>query len=229
MNYFNYYTEIEEHFQQARGSGLFMLSPLDWALIEAWREAEIPLESVLKGIERAFEKYHKRKGRRAQVNSLAYCAQEVLTAAEEKAGAHPAGTPEPTPDFGQQQIARHLRTCAEEIERALEKAPPPLRETLSETARALRELHAVAEGDGIDDLQAADQRLSVLEERMIAAATQAIDIEEMLAVRTGMERELAPYRSKMRADQLAMLERQYLARSALERARLPRIGLFYAQ
>ncbi len=38
-NYFNYFTEIEEHFQRARGTGLFLLSPLDWALIESWKIA----------------------------------------------------------------------------------------------------------------------------------------------------------------------------------------------
>jgi len=37
MNYFNYFTEIETRFQQRRGS-LLMLSTLDWALIETWRE-----------------------------------------------------------------------------------------------------------------------------------------------------------------------------------------------
>ena len=45
INYFNYFTEIEEHFQRARGTGLFLLSPLDWALIESWKNAEVPLEA----------------------------------------------------------------------------------------------------------------------------------------------------------------------------------------
>ena len=54
MNYFNYFTEIEERFQQRRSS-LLMLSTLDWALIETWREAGIPLEAVLRGIDTAFD------------------------------------------------------------------------------------------------------------------------------------------------------------------------------
>ena len=78
-NYFNYFTEIEEHFQRRRG-GTLLLSTLDWALIETWKDAGIPLEAVLRGIDAAFDKYEKRPTVR-KVNGLAYCSQEVLAAA----------------------------------------------------------------------------------------------------------------------------------------------------
>ena len=81
-NYFNYYTEIEEHFQRARGTALFLLSPLDWALLEAWKNAGVPLEAVLRGIDVAFEKWRAKKNRIQQVNSVAYCAQAVLLEAQ---------------------------------------------------------------------------------------------------------------------------------------------------
>ena len=80
-NYFNYFTEIEEHFWKKRGTSL-LLSTLDWALIETWKESAIPLEAVLKGIDRAFEKHEKRRHKVRMVNSLAYCQQAVLEAAE---------------------------------------------------------------------------------------------------------------------------------------------------
>ena len=54
-NYFNYFTEIEEHFQRRRGR--IYLSPLDWALIETWKDASVPLQAVLRGIDAAFDKY----------------------------------------------------------------------------------------------------------------------------------------------------------------------------
>src|ERR1700760_2381194 len=81
-NYFNYFTEIEEHFQRARGTGLFLLSPLDWALIENWKNSGVPVEAVLQGIDSAFEKWHSRKVKRRSVNSLAYCSQAVAEAAQ---------------------------------------------------------------------------------------------------------------------------------------------------
>ena len=87
VNYFNYFTEIEEHFQRARGTSLFLLSPLDWALIESWNESGVPLEAVLRGIDAAFEKWRGRKVKTQMVNSLAFCAQAVLTEAQIMAGA----------------------------------------------------------------------------------------------------------------------------------------------
>src|SRR5258705_12189006 len=82
QNYFNYFTEIEERFQQRRGS-LLLLSTLDWALIETWKEAGIPLEAVLRGIDTAFDHYDRKPSKTRKVNSLAFCSQEVLAAAEE--------------------------------------------------------------------------------------------------------------------------------------------------
>ena len=83
-NYFNYFTEIEERFQQRRGT-ILLLSTLDWALIEMWREAGIPLEAVLRGIDAAFDKYEARqkRARMQRVNGLAWCAQAVMQAAME--------------------------------------------------------------------------------------------------------------------------------------------------
>ena len=83
LNYFNYFTEIEERFQQRRGS-LLLLSTMDWALIETWREAGIPLDAALRGIDAAFDKYEARQksGRMRRINGLAWCAQAVMEAAE---------------------------------------------------------------------------------------------------------------------------------------------------
>src|SRR6476620_9221040 len=81
-NYFNYFTEIEERFRRVRGTGLFLLSPLDWALIENWRTAGVPLEAVLKGIGATFEKWNSRKSKRRLQHALAYCAQAVVETAQ---------------------------------------------------------------------------------------------------------------------------------------------------
>jgi hypothetical protein len=62
LNYFNYFTEIEEHFWRKRGAHI-LVSPLDWAIVETWQKAGIPVEAVLRGIDRAFESYqHSRRG-----------------------------------------------------------------------------------------------------------------------------------------------------------------------
>src|SRR6202035_5007057 len=134
LNYFNYFTEIEEHFQRARRTGLFLLSPLDWALIEAWKNAGIPLEAVLRGIDQAFEKWRSRppRGRIQMVNSLAYCAQAI--AAEVQAmvdGGAPAKSAIAAPPFSLDEVrgyiarnAATLRTAGlEELAVSLEALP----------------------------------------------------------------------------------------------------------
>jgi hypothetical protein len=216
LNYFNYFTETEEHFQKARGTSLFLLSPLDWALLESWKNSGVPLEAVLRGIDAAFEKWRGRRVKTQMVNSLAFCAQAVLTEAQAMAE---TGQPKPrretAPPFSLQEVRAYLENNA-----------AALGPGNQETADSLRRLAAGMELH-YQDLEALEQRLTVLEERMIAAARARQTEEELLDARRELDRQLRPYRGKMTADQLAMLEKQYLERNVLERARLPRLSLFY--
>lgn len=228
MNYFNYFTEIEEHFQRARNTGMFLFSPLDWAVIETWKEAGVPLEAVLKGIDHAFEKWHAKKKKTRMVNSLAYCAQEVLTAAREMQDPAEAQKSRHSEiPFRNDELADSFRRNAALVRQASGGTAAPGQSTCSQVAETLEQLAAAAETGELGDLESLEQRLTVLEEKMIAAAMQAAPDEELVQARTEMQRQLAPYRSKMSAEQLAMLEKQYLQRRILEAAGLPRLSLFY--
>ncbi len=228
LNYFNYFTEIEEHFQQARNTGMFLFSPLDWAIIETWKEAGVPLEAVLKGIDRAFEKWHSKKTKARMVNSLAYCAQEVLAAAREmqNPGEEQKSRKSEIP-FQNDELAESFGRNAALLRRASGEGAGPGQATLSQVADSLEQLAASATAGELSDLESLEQRLTVLEEKMIAAALQAAPEEEMVQARAEMQRQLAPYRRKMSAEQLALLEKQYLQRRILDAAGLPRLSLFY--
>ena len=123
LNYFNYFTEIEERFQQRRGS-LLLLSTLDWALIETWREAGIPLEAALRGIDAAFDKYEARqkRARMRRINGLAWCAQAVMEAAvelnEASAGAALTASAPNESGFEHERIAAHLEAAASALDAA---------------------------------------------------------------------------------------------------------------
>jgi len=217
-NYFNYFTEIEEHFQRARGTGLFLLSPLDWALIETWKDAGVPVEAVMRGIDAAFEKWRARKVKTQMVNSLAFCAQAVLTEAQIMAGtAQPRARRETAPPFERDALRTYLGENATAVHTI---------EGYSEIAAALQRLADETE-QHYTDLEALEQRLTVLEEKMVAIARTRQSDDDLLAARREMDRQLRPYRGKMTADQLSMLEKQYLERSLLEKAGLPRLSLFY--
>jgi hypothetical protein len=216
LNYFNYFTETEEHFQRARGTSLFLLSPLDWALLESWKNSGVPLEAVLRGIDAAFEKWRGRRVKTQMVNSLAFCAQAVLTEAQVMSGAlQPKVRKESAPPFGLDELRAYLQANA--------AALPAEHEA---TATSLRKLAEEVE-QHYTDLESLEQRLTVLEERMLALARSRQTEEEMLAGRQELDRQLRPYRGKMTADQLTMLEKQYLERHLLEKAKLPRLSLFY--
>jgi hypothetical protein len=195
---------------------LFLLSPLDWALVESWKNSEVPLEAVLRGIDAAFEKWRGRKVKTQMVNSLAFCAQAVLTEAKimvEGAPARPRS--ESAPPFTVDELRAYLESNAA----ALDAAHSP-------TAESLRKLAAEADRH-YADLEALEQHLTVLEEKMIASARTQQSEEQALESRRELDRQLRPYRGKMTADQLSMLERQYLERHLLEQSNLPRLSLFY--
>jgi hypothetical protein len=228
-NYFNYFTEIEEHFQRRRG-GMLLLSTLDWALIETWKDAGVPLEAVLRGIDGAFAHYEKRPTKR-KVNSLAYCAQEVLAAAEEMKEAAVGATPsESTGGFQTSEIVAFLRRNADQLEKAkLPQGSGVLGQGLvGKTAQTLRELSTEIEGNKtaprLEDLE---RRLTVLEEKLLALLLAATPDEEIVTVRADADRELAPYRRKMSAVQIEQLQKQYVHKRLLEKHGIPRLSLFY--
>ena len=216
-NYFNYFTEVEEHFQRARGTALFLMSPLDWALIESWKNAGVPLTAVLRGIDTAFEKWRGRKSRTQMVNSLAFCAQAVLTEAQIMAGSGQAAPRSPAPaPFSAAELEGYLAGNAVAVSAA----------GFPEIAAALKKLAGEAE-QHLADLEQLEQRLTALEEKLIATLKSAQSEEQLFTARRELDAQLRPYRGKMSAEQLAMLERQYLERRLLEQSRLPRLSLFY--
>ncbi len=216
LNYFNYFTEIEEHFQRARGTSLFLLSPLDWALAESWKNSGVPLEAALRGIDAAFEKWRGRRVKTQQVNSLAFCAQAVLLEAQRS----PESLGEPRPPaaapFPESAVAEYLSANA-----AL------LRERGAAEFDAIAEsLDVLARGEH-SNLEALEQMLSVLEAKLVAVARLQQSEQEAFETRRELDTQLRPYRGKMTAAQLAMLEQQYLERRVLETNHLPRLSLFY--
>ena len=232
-NYFNYFTEIEERFQQRRGS-ILLLSTLDWALIETWRDAGIPLEAVLRGIDTAFDKYESRqkRGRMRRVNGLAWCAQAVMEASEElreaSAGtAPPADTVQPDTGFEHERVASHLEAAAESLE-----ASTIAHDACTATAKRIRELAAEARSakpstTAAQEMESFERILTVLEEKLFAALTAAAPEELLVALKEHAARELAPYRSRMGAVQLRQVEHQFVQKQLLVHYSLPRLSLFY--
>ena len=237
-NYFNYFTEIEERFQQRRGA-LLLLSTLDWALIETWREAGIPLEAALRGIDAAFDKHEARqkRGRMRRINGLAWCAQAVMAAAEElreaSAGANPAPAETRESGFEHERVAAHLEAAASALvnsaiaPQACAATAVRVRELASEVRAATDNRTASHDSATAHNLEALERTLTVLEEKLFAALTAAAPEELLVGLKEHAARELAPYRSRMGAVQLRQVEHQFVTKQLLVHYGLPRLSLFY--
>ena len=230
-NYFNYFTEVEDRYLQRRGGGL-LLSTLDWALIETWKDAGIPLEAVIRGIDAAFDRYDQRPSKSKKINSLAFCSQEVLAAAEDlkeaRVGADPAdaSVKEQKQGFDTKSVAAFLVRNAEAIEGA-ETAEDPVKSFLAETARSLRQMAQDANSKAATRLEDLERRLTVMEEKLFAVLLTNSSDEEVVTIRAEADRDLAPYRRKMSGPQIDQLHKQYVHKRLLEKYKLPRLSLFY--
>ena len=232
QNYFHYFTEIEDRFSRRRGS-LLLLSTLDWALIESWREAGVPLEAVLRGIDTAFDRYDSRsvrsKGRLRKVNGLAWCGQAVMAAAEEMVEAATGAAPQRetathSSGFENERVAAYLKRNADGVATASERSS---NETLASIAARLREVAAGMQDTDAMPLEDLDRILTVLEERMVEAVRANASEAELVTIRQQADAELAPFRSKMSAVQLRQVQQQFLTRRLLQIYSLPRLSLFY--
>ncbi len=235
-NYFNYFTEIEEQFRKCRSEPV-LLSPLDWALIESWKEQGFPLEAVLAGIERSFQKFKAGKRSYRKVNTLAYCSQEVFRAVEESRAtatqgggsrAAKSGTPAP---FSSGEISRFLARCAGAVQnagrQAQEAGKGTLAEELEEAAAGLQNFSTRAQAEPTADLEEMERNLTALEEKLHASLLRGTTVEVLAQLRAEVERSLIPFRRKMAAAEVDLLERRFLKNRLLEHYKIPRLSLFY--
>jgi len=234
-DYFNYFTEIEEHWQQCRGT-VTLLSPLDWALIESFQESGIPLEVVLRGMEAAFAKHAKRAGKIQKVNSLSYCSQAILGEferfRESSVGRHEPSQSETARDQNERENLAQMmeRTAAE-----LVQVPERIRsqglcltdgffEVIAETVLSLK--HEVMSATQLD-FEQLEISLSALEEKILASLVAALSDETLFGLRAEVNQELNRHRRGLKAEHLAMLEKKMTSKKLLERFGIPRLSLFY--
>jgi hypothetical protein len=230
-NYFNYFTEIEEYFWKKRGAHL-LVSPLDWAIMETWQKAGVPLEAVLKGIDHAYESYQRsQRGAGKPLKSLAYCTGAVLEAAEEQqeaaaGSATKNGRAAASETFSREELKAFFVRNQAKLEVAAAKHEM-IGTRLREFAQSLASPLTLLDTPGALDLEDLERRLTILDEKLHAVLMNDASEELMLKIRREADGQLAVYRRKMKAEQLALVEKQYMQKRLLEEYGLPRLSLFY--
>jgi hypothetical protein len=214
-----------------------LCSTLDWALMETWKQAGIPLEAVLRGIDAALDRYDARPNKTRKVNSLAYCAQEVLASAEDiqEAGVGADHRAKPEAGLDHASIAAFFERNAANLElrlqadagKNLQSLPKLACPIVRDVLRALRDLAAGLRETKTTPLEDLERRMTVMEEKVFAALLTGTPDDQLVAVRAEADRELSPYRRKMSAAQIDHLQKQYLHKRLLEHYGIPRLSLFY--
>jgi len=233
-NYFNYFTEIEEYFWKKRGAHL-LVSPLDWAIMETWQKAGVPLGAVLKGIDHAFESYGRsRRGAGKPLKSLAYCTDAVLQAAEEAleaaAGSAPKNGREPKEPFPREELKAYLARNATQVAAATRKDEgrnPEMAARLAEIAESVRSSALLLDSSAKLDFEDLERRLTVLDDKIAALVMTHATEDLLLRIRREVDGQLSAYRRKMKAEQLALVEKKYTQKRLLEEFGLPRLSLYY--
>jgi hypothetical protein len=232
LNYFNYFTEIEDTFVRRRGKHLF-LSPMDWALMETWKQQGIPLHIVLRGIERSFDSYES-KPRKRTVKSLLYCQEEVeaqyaeWTDARVGAASSDNTDAEKTP-FSLDAVTEHLQTNRDLLlEAAAARRPEDdLSEAMSRAAALLGEIEQdLVAGVSLNTRMLEDSLTGLerlLNDSMFAVASN----DELEKQKTAVKDQLKPYRNHMETEIYNQTFNNLLLKRLREQFAVPRLSLFY--
>ena len=237
MNYFNYFTEIEDAFVRRRGKHLF-LSPIDWALMESWKQQGIPLHIVLRAVERAFDSYESRPRKRS-VKSLLYCQEEVEAQfaewLESRVGSSESPAADQTDDdrrtpFSQSAIQRHLQEAKATLGRLAraraETGDAELAEVLTRASERLAELEDDLSGGGVINTRRLEDSLTSIE-RMLNDALVSNSAARIEAITKEIKAELKPYRAQMEAQVYEQTFNNLLLKRLREQFGVPRLSLFY--
>jgi hypothetical protein len=226
MNYYNYFTEIEEHFVRRRGKHMFV-SPMDWSLMATWRDSGVPLHVALRGIDRAMDTFFARQPRSSsKISTLFYCHASVMEEytrhleshlGEEQDDSPGGGTPaadqaaEPDrPD--KEAILEFLNARIIEIKglpgklTALEGAA----EGIERIVERLREIARNLETDRQVDFEALDRDLAILDETLVGELRAALSSEQLAAWELDARKELKIYRKKLPMETYGKILENYL-------------------
>ena len=225
-NYFNYFTEIEETFVRRRGKSL-LLSPLDWALMESWKEREIPLHIVLRAIEQVFDVYDAQPNKKRTIKGLSYCKEEVeaqfLEWSEMQAGRGTVVEAEGAEgaeggQFSKAAVAEHIRKSIESIKMAAPSHGGVLREALE---RAVSRLESLLETE--ENTEKIEASLAKIDDLVDEAIIQQADSNE----RAEVEKQLVSYKASMEPEAYDRTLRLMVVKRLREASQVPRVSLFY--
>lgn len=236
MNYFSYFSEIEDTFIRRRGKHL-LLSPIDWALIESWKERGIPLHVAVRGIEHAFDS-HEAKRRKRSVKTLLYCREEVEAQyaewLESRVGSHEeTGKTEDSSPFPRDVVLAYLSRSLGQLQKLQAERPPThedrFGEALSRAATLLQEIKTDYETAAQPDARKLEESLTGLERMLDGAIQNVVADAEIAAAQADIDSQLKPYKRHMDKAAFEQTRDSLLRKRLREHLGIPRLSLFFLQ
>ena len=233
MNYFNYFTEIEDAFVRRRGKHLF-LSPMDWALMETWKQQGIPLHIVLRGVEKSFDSYEARPRKRS-IKTLLYCQEEVEAQyaewVEAQVGSSNASA-EPESDktpFSFAAISEHLQRSRNALAELAQsrKQKDDLSEALTRAIALLADIEKDFASGATLDTRKLEDSLTGLERMLNDSMLSVAGSSTLDEFKNGVKDQLKPYRSQMDAAAYKQTFDNLLLKRLREEFAVPRLSLFF--
>ncbi len=222
MNYFNYFTEIEETFIRRRGKHL-LVSPLDWALIEGWQQRGVPLHIVLRGIENVFDSHDKKPNQKRSVKSLFYCKEEIEAQyadwLESQIGKTSGDENGASEVFSGESIAEHLDRSAEELKVRSAALTGELREVFERVINRVNELKSNYQTSEL--LEESLEKLDSLIDSALLSSFETVGLTQEI------ENQMVSYRAQMEADVFEQTVNLMVVKRLREREDIPRLSLFY--
>jgi hypothetical protein len=246
LNYFNYFTEVEDEFVRRRGKPL-LISPMDWALVETWKSAGIPLHIVLRAINQAFDAYDARAQKHRKVNSIFYCQQQVESSfadyrlaqvggdpaarTEENEKMTDAGPSDEREAFPKDVLFGFLARCDDELKSALSRAASSgltaLEDAIGRARARLKEITEDLASSARVNAEALERDLDGIDRMVLEAARESLGDEELKKLRTEAESNLRSYRKKMDKAIYEQTVQNFVSRRLRETNNIPRMSLFY--
>lgn len=222
MNYYNYYTEIEEAFVRRRGKNL-LLSPIDWAMIEGWQERGIPLHVALRGIENVFDGFDKKPGPRT-IKGLLYCREEIEAQYEEwlrsQTGKSDSASESTIDVFTADTVSAHILAIIDYLKNSANQS---MRDDFDRAIARLEELNANLNTNA----ELADQALSDIEKFLDEALLKNFDKLHLNKLEKEVNIQLKPYKTVMEPDVYKKTFDLMLLKRLREDEGIPRFSLFY--
>lgn len=196
-----------------------LVSPLDWSLIETWKDQGIPLHIVLRGIDRSFENAEK-SGRKTPPTTLSYCHGAVMEAFSEFQESRIGKSPdqEDQTEFSEGEKSRVIGL--------LERLQSGLREVeegadIGSAGDRIHELKSELQQADVWNAAEVDRELGAVAQDLVATFREQLDQEILKKIEDEIRSSLKVYRKRVSKEIYGQLFEKQLRQRILELFGLP--------